>query len=687
MSDPTFFSFRKPSDWRRGTSYQLEWMEDGFTIGKEKVYRQISQYALSHSQMANELLDTVIDQAGRWYILDREGVIWRADIKTQHIEAAIRLEQLDDRVPERLAIAQDTLILLFANAATGTSTLTGMSLDRGQIRWTCNDWYGESFTVYSVIGDDRDGMVALGRIGQEELLQLLRFDASGTPTVRIPLTTGAGEGEDVADRFQLIQGREQDCWLLDRFGQRLLRIHLATNQVVPFSLSIDFQQEELLSFYDGGGRLYWGLVKSKRDDEGQSLIAMRSDGEIVRRGYTGNAGGDRLFAGDHALYVWNSTEKLAYAVKPVTEIAVWEPFGSRIGVWMSDGLDSGVYETQWHKIVVDAIQQHDTQLHIRYYASDHLEVFLDQEHVNLNDFIANDDIPPETKLAALTPLWSKPLQNPEDALLHQARGRYLWLFVEMIGSSEHAPVVRSMEVFFPRSSYLEYLPVIYQQDERSKDFLARYLSLFQTILEDTDSKIQQVTRSLEAGQASGPSLRWLLGWLGIQADDDWSDDKLRKLLQAAPMLYSLRGTKLAMQTLIDIYTGEKPIILEYEHVKPLKENPELGEVAERLYAADPHVFNVLVKAEHADTEMKRVTLQQLIEAYKPVFSTCKLIILQPWVYMDLHSYLGMNTVLSEPTLLTLDGRSSMPHHTITIDVGQENRMDQHTRLGLNSRLE
>ena len=55
----------------------------------------------------------------------------------------------------------------------------------------------------------------------------------------------------------------------------------------------------------------------------------------------------------------------------------------------------------------------------------------------------------------------------------------------------------------------------------------------------------------------------------------------------------------------------------------------------------------------------------------PAFAVGKLIVLQPWVFMDLHSYLGLNTVLSEPALLRLDGRSSMPHHTITIDVGED----------------
>jgi len=57
------------------------------------------------------------------------------------------------------------------------------------------------------------------------------------------------------------------------------------------------------------------------------------------------------------------------------------------------------------------------------------------------------------------------------------------------------------------------------------------------------------------------------------------------------------------------------------------------------------------------------------------------------MYADMHTYLGVNTYLSEPTLLTLDERSSMPYNTILIDVDMDKRMDQHTRLGLDSELE
>ncbi|WP_141501582.1 phage tail protein [Paenibacillus luteus] len=689
MSNPKFFSFRKPPDWRRGTSYQLEGMKDGLTIVREKVYRHLNRFELTHPQISGELIDTVVDPNGRWFMLDNAGMIWRKDLASTHVEDIIQLETSDELHPTLIAITGNSVVVILDGPS---SVIQAMSLDRAQIRWSTKDWYGEIFHAEAIIADNDDGLLVIGTIGQEREVQLLRFDPAGLPTVRIPLPW-FGDGTELADeegaarqhhRYQLTLGSQQQCWLLDKKTQRIMILNLLTNVVTPFSLPLDPIAEELVSLCYSGLDTFWGLLRTR---EGFSLIAVLQSGEIVKRGFASGASGNALFPGKQCLYIWNSEQRSVYKIEPISETAIWKAFGSRMGVWLSDGLDSGVYEMEWHKLVLEANQQNDTQINIRYYASDQREVFMDQDHVDLDEYVSNEEIPPETKLASLSPLWSKPLKDPQDALLIQTKGRYLWLFIELIGSAPHAPVIQSLEIHFPRSSYLEYLPSIYQRDERSKDFLARYLSIFQTMIEDTDHKIGQVTRTLEANNASGSSLRWLLGWLGINAEDYWSEEQLRQLLKVAPTLYNLRGTKFAMETLISIYTGEKPIILEYEQVKPLKENPELGEVADRLYAADPHVFNVLVKAEHADTEMRRVTLQQLIEAYKPVFATCKLIILQPWVYMDLHSYLGMNTVLSEPTLLHLDGRSSMPHHTITIDVGQDNRIDQHTRLGLDSRLE
>lgn len=686
MSEPKFFSFRRPPDWRRGTAYQLAEADEGMTITSESVYRHVKHRRLASPQMASPIADTAVDASGRWFMMDDSGMIWRTDLSGGHLETLTRCSLPPEAVP-RIAATRDTLVVMLTGAGGG---LRALATDQAQIRWELDAWDGEPLRglALATAADDSLLVLAAGN-GGEASLRLLRVQPDGSPAGEIAFELPDSEHGTHLDpaRFELTAGTDDDGWLLDRESQRIARIAFDAGTVAWLPRLPASEPVAAIAPGSAGTRSMWGLAIALDGLSQYTLVRIDHNGTIVERGHTGNAIGERLIADRNSLYLWDPKEQDMHTLRPVAETAVWKPFGRRMGVWISDALDSGTSETVWHRIVLDARQNNDTQVVIRYYASDSLEVQLGPAWVHLNEYIAAAGNAPRTKLDALSELWSEPLRDPEDALLLHAKGRYLWLYIELVGSERHAPVIRTLEVHFPRQSFLEYLPSIYQRDESTKDFLERYLSLFQSALDQTDRRIAEAARTFDTDSASGPSLSWLLGWLGIEAKDFWTEAQLHELLRKAPLLYSLRGTKRAMEELIAIYTGEKPIILEYEQVKPLKENAELGEVAERLYAAEPHVFNVLVKAEHADTEKKRITLQQLIDSFKPTFATCKLIVLQPWVYMDLHSYLGVNTVLSEPTLLTLDGRSSMPHHTITIDVEQDNRMDQHTRLGIDSRLE
>lgn len=684
MNEPKFFSFRQSHDWRRGASSQLAIVPEGVTIENAFVYRPDRRHALSFPEVAPPIEGAAPDGAGRWFLMDGEGVIWRTDLTSGHVEKIVGTEQTRAGRSSRFAAIGDSVVVLLPEPE---STIRALSFENAQVRWTASEWNGQPFYGALIQSDGEGGFLVLANLNGRGEVHLLRFGSAGEAAGSLPVPIGDGLdlSAEPADRFQLSVAGPGRGWLLDKEANALYRFDFPADEVV--AARIPEEAGRLSAVCGAGDGQAWGLLGADRQPGAHSLLRFGADGTIRERGYAGNDGGDGLWTGPGCLYVLHSRKRVIQELRPVSETAVWEPLGRRLGVWLCDSLDSGAEETEWHKLVMGSRQENDTQIVVRCYASDSKEVAIGSDVLDLDRYIADGTIPMEEKLAALAGLWAKPLADPEDALLFKLKGRYLWLYVELIGSESHAPVVRSLEVYFPRETYLAHLPPIFQRHEQSRDFLSRYLSIFQTIMDETDRRIGNVTRVFDAGGADGRSLRWLLGWLGIEGEDDWSEDQLRQLLKHAHTLYSLRGTKTAMELLISIYTGEKPIVLEYEQVKPLKENPELGEVAERLYAADPHVFNVLVKAEHADTETKRVALLQLIDAFKPAFASCKLVVLQPWVYMDLHSYLGMNTVLSEPTLLTLDGRSSMPHHTITIDLGQDNRMDQHTRLGLDSRLE
>jgi phage tail-like protein len=201
-----------------------------------------------------------------------------------------------------------------------------------------------------------------------------------------------------------------------------------------------------------------------------------------------------------------------------------------------------------------------------------------------------------------------------------------------------------------------------------------------------EEQIDQVDRIFDPEAVPGSLLSRLAGWLGVNVDESWSEEQLRRLLIAAPDLYRKRGTREEMEAIITIYTGEKPFIVEYFQYKYLQETLELKQLMTQLYGQDPYGFTVLVKQERVPTAAQASALQRLIDEEKPAFTDARLVILQPWIYMDMHSYLGINTYLSELSLLRLDNKAAMPFSSVIVDTKRDNQLDTHSRMELDARL-
>lgn len=143
--------------------------------------------------------------------------------------------------------------------------------------------------------------------------------------------------------------------------------------------------------------------------------------------------------------------------------------------------------------------------------------------------------------------------NPQDALLDDAEGRYLWVKVEFVGSEFSSPRIDHFQAYFPRQSYLRYLPAVYQEDEQSAGFLERYLSLFESTFEDIEEDIESSSKYLDPEGIPSDHLLWLASWLAAEADDTWSAAAVRKLIQRAPELYKKRGTAEGLLEMVRIY--------------------------------------------------------------------------------------------------------------------------------------
>lgn len=202
------------------------------------------------------------------------------------------------------------------------------------------------------------------------------------------------------------------------------------------------------------------------------------------------------------------------------------------GLYLSAAFDSTVFDCRWHKLVVDATIPEKTKIRISYFISEAPKD--DAEIVSLSD---NE--------------WSKPLLNPRDAMILSQIGRYLWLRIELTGDEKSAPVLRSVQVYFQRLSYLRYLPAVYQEDEASRAFLERFLSLFETFFFNLEVEIGHIARFFDPLATREAFLPWLAQWLAAAFDENWTPEKQRQFLLRAATLYKARGTRRGFEEVIE----------------------------------------------------------------------------------------------------------------------------------------
>jgi phage tail-like protein len=312
--------------------------------------------------------------------------------------------------------------------------------------------------------------------------------------------------------------------------------------------------------------------------------------------------------------------------------------GSAIGTYMSNALDSTMAGCVWHRLIVDAELPENALAEVAFAVAE-------KEVQDIGELV-----------------WSPPLINPKDMLIPGQKGRYLWLKI-IISTKEpedKAPVIKSLKLCFPRETYLRHLPAIYQEDSQSRNFLERYLSVFETVLANLERIIDDVPRWSDAIGTSSEFLPWLSTWLGAVYDENWPEAKWREFLNRAAELYKQRGTPAGLRNLVKLYSGKYPIIVERALLRC--ENPEFGKVLDKLFGCK-YSFCVLVQPDQVTTEKDRKVLKRMIAVDKPAHTLGGLVVVEPRIRLDWHSYLGKNTILNEPELDIRIGKAVVPINT------------------------
>ena len=174
------------------------------------------------------------------------------------------------------------------------------------------------------------------------------------------------------------------------------------------------------------------------------------------------------------------------------------------GVVLSAALDSGVPGTVWHKLVLDAALPQGGWITVETATSDAIS---DLAGTNLAWASAQTGGAPIPFTAALP-----------DQLVQSDPGRYLRLRITLGSDGQETPGLNSLKILYPRGSYLDLLPRIYQQDADSAKFLQRYLALFETVLTGIEDRYDAFSAELDPAAASSGTLDLLAQLLDLSFD-------------------------------------------------------------------------------------------------------------------------------------------------------------------------
>jgi phage tail-like protein len=311
------------------------------------------------------------------------------------------------------------------------------------------------------------------------------------------------------------------------------------------------------------------------------------------------------------------------------------------GTYYSRVFDSTVEACEWHRLALDVGTAEKSTLELFFRVSD--------------TRFARD-----AKEDALLP-WRRLFVTPqssvavEDALFREARGRYMQLKFVFTGDGFHTHRVRAAQLYFQRLSYLRYLPATYQEDEEGRQFLERFLSIFESVSLEIEQEIAGVAQYFDPEAVSSEFLDWLGTWLAVLRDNNWPEEKRRELLKSAYQLYKLRGTAQGLVQIIKLFTGGETFIVEHHALQTpmvlgaqaalgsstvvgksptrglvLEESSDIGgfaliegdEPPEKPFEAGAYDFTVVADTSRLEGEAQMRALRRLVEEEKPAHTRC-----------------------------------------------------------------
>lgn len=636
-----------------------------------------------------------IDRDGRIYILTEDGTrIRRFDPCAGVFETlkcigarGAKARQLDGARGMDISCRGDLFVADTGNARVQVFSLKGLAL---RAIWTRQDWEPWDIVVA------RDGRAF---VTDRANSLVHRFDCHG-------MWRGAFGGFqkpthiaiDPECRLYIIQEGSSAVEVVDAHGKHLetiTRADEAEGRFCPSGLAVDAAGNVCIS--DSSGLLFVA------DNDGDGHGSARACGRIVAPAQTGgivfDSDGNPIVADAERQRICSIDASAAYETS---------------GVFVSEALDSRIYNCQWHRVLLRGSLVAGTRVRVDTFTSDSLR--------GIDEIRAL----PEPRWATRQ-VDTNVGEGDWDCLVFSPPGRYLWLRLTLSGNGTATPALTSVRAFFPRASSLRFLPAVYSEEPVSRDFLGRFLSIFDTVRETVSDRIADLESYFDPASAPAESpsprvtdfLSWLASWIGLALERHWPESKRRMLLRNAHRLYALRGTPEGLRLHIELYTGRSPRILEHFRLRrwAFLGDSRLGDctalfgsaIVQRLQlgvndrigrfvltdVGDPlrdpfhvyaHKFTVVVPALRGqDVELQRRTLERIIEMARPAHAQGDLQVTEGRMRIGIQSFVGVDTVISDYPQGVVEGERRLGFDAV-LSPSEEEANPPAMRVGTRTRI-
>jgi phage tail-like protein len=321
--------------------------------------------------------------------------------------------------------------------------------------------------------------------------------------------------------------------------------------------------------FDGDGTLYVGDAIGR-------IHVFRPDSDAPGN-YSLIGVGDTGVSGDIVDLAWDRSQGLLLAI-------IRENFnGQRQRLWkidptaacvhegrfITETLDSKLERCQWHRVILNITVPDGASVEVDSFSSDEPPSDAELTNPKFNQWrlcILAGENNPERLTKSEPGLYVRRTRKTVprvDCLVQSGPGQYLRLRFTFKSNGRESPELRWIKVFYPRVSYLQYLPPVYQEDEESRLFLERFLSIFQSEFDEFDRRIDHLWQLFDPDSVPQEYLHWLAGWLALVVNPEWQEGKLRSMLKGAFDAYLRRGTVVALEQVIEDYTSVPAKVLEH----------------------------------------------------------------------------------------------------------------------------